>query len=155
MKKLLTMIIYILVALSISVTAFINLSPQFGSNPTAAQKRLYANYSNYENGEFQNIEEFIMMTEDMPMSEFFRGDSNRIPDKDLIHERIDLESFINIEENKIKVSWLGHSAFILNIGGYILLLDPMLGQYAAPFPLPSLKRYSSDIAFSIDDIDPQ
>ena len=55
MKKLLTMIIYILVALSISVTAFINLSPQFGSNPTAAQKRLYANYSNYENGEFQNI----------------------------------------------------------------------------------------------------
>ena len=153
MKKLFTMIIYILVALSISVTAFINLSPQFGTNPSKDQKQLYANYSNYENGEFQNVEEFILMTEDMPMSEFFRNDSNRVPNKDLIHEKIDLESFINTEEHKIKVSWLGHSAFILNIGGYILLLDPMLGQYAAPFPLPSLKRYSSDIAFSIDDID--
>ena len=58
------MIIYILVALSISVTAFINLSPQFGSNPTAAQKRLYANYSNYENGEFQNI----ILKQNLPLS---------------------------------------------------------------------------------------
>ena len=41
----------------------------------------------------------------------------------------------------------------MNIDGNILLLDPMLGQYAAPVPLPSLKRYSSKIAFSIDDID--
>ena len=111
-KKLFTMIIYILVALSISVTAFINLSPQFGTNPSKDQKQLYANYSNYENGEFQNVEEFILMTEDMPMSEFFRNDSNRVPNKDLIHEKIDLESFINTEEHKIKVSWLGHSAFI-------------------------------------------
>ena len=147
------MIIYILIALSISVAAFINLSPQFGTNPSKDQKQLYANYSNYKNGEFQNVEEFILMTEDVPMSEFFRDDSNRIPNNDLIHEKIDLESFISIDENKIKISWLGHSAFILNIDGYILLLDPMLGQYAAPLPLPSLKRYSSDIAFSIDDID--
>ena len=141
------MIIYILVTFSISVAAFINLSPEFGTNPSKEQKQLYANYSNYENGEFQNVEEFIMMTEDMPMSEFFRDDSNRIPNNDLIHEKIDLESFISIDENKIKISWLGHSAFILNIDGYILLLDPMLGQYAAPLPLPSLKRYSSNIRF--------
>ena len=88
MKKTLLMIIYILVALSISVAAFINLSPQFGTNPTKDQKQLYANYSNYKNGEFQNIEEFLLMTEDMPMSEFFRSDSNRIPNKDLIHEKL-------------------------------------------------------------------
>ena len=153
MKKLLSMIIYILVTLSIFVVAFINLSPQFGTNPTQDQKRLYANYSNYKNGEFQNAEEFVMMTGDMPLSEFFKSDSNRIPNKDLIHESIDLESFVDAEDHKIKISWIGHSAFILNIDGNILLLDPMLGQYAAPVPLPSLKRYSSKIAFSIDDID--
>ena len=50
MKKLLSRIIYILVTLSIFVAAFINLSPQFGTNPTQDQKRLYANYSNYKNG---------------------------------------------------------------------------------------------------------
>lgn len=153
MKKLLSMIIYILVTLSISVAVFINLSPQFGTNPTQDQKRLYTNYSNYKNGKFQNAEEFVMMTGDMPLSKFFKSDSNRIPNKDLIHETIDLESFVDAEDHKIKISWLGHSAFILNINGNILLLDPMLGQYAAPVPLPSLKRYSSKIAFSIDDID--
>jgi len=121
MKKLLSMIIYILVTLSIFVVAFINLSPQFGTNPTQDQKRLYANYSNYKNGEFQNAEEFVMMTGDMPLSEFFKSDSNRIPNKDLIHESIDLESFVDAEDHKIKISWIGHSAFILNIDGNILL----------------------------------
>ena len=153
MKKILSMIIYILLALSISVTAFINLSPQFGTNPTKGQKKTYAKFSNYNNGEFQNLEEFVLKTGDMPMSEFFNSDSDRKPNKDLIHESLDLESFVNVENNKIKFSWIGHSAFILNIGGNILLLDPMFGQYAAPLPVPSLKRYSSEIAFNIEDID--
>ena len=41
----------------------------------------------------------------------------------------------------------------MNLGGNIILLDPMLGQYAAPVPMPSLKRYSTQIAFSLEDID--
>ena len=41
----------------------------------------------------------------------------------------------------------------MNLGGNIILLDPMLGQFAAPVPVPSLKRYSTQIAFSVEDID--
>ena len=48
--------------------------------------------------------------------------------------------------------WLGHSAFLINISGSVILLDPMLGSHAAPVPLPSLKRYSSKIAFDIDEL---
>ena len=33
------------------------------------------------------------------------------------------------------------------------MLDPMLGKYAAPIPFPSLKRYHSKTALSMNDID--
>tara|TARA_B100000700_G_scaffold331665_1_gene466743 strand:- start:21662 stop:22579 length:918 start_codon:yes stop_codon:yes gene_type:complete len=89
----------------------------------------------------------------MKMSEFFSQDSNITPRKDIIPQHIDLEIFKKDDNGRVKVSWLGHSAFLININGKIILLDPMLGQYAAPIALPSLKRYSSKLAFSIDDLD--
>lgn len=89
----------------------------------------------------------------MKMSEFFSQDSNITPSKDIIPQHIDLEIFKKDDNGRVKVSWLGHSAFLFNINGKIILLDPMLGQYAAPIPLPSLKRYSSKLAFSIEELD--
>ena len=47
----------------------------------------------------------------------------------------DLEIFKKYDNGRVKVSWLGHSAFLFNINGKIILLDPMLGQYAAPIPV--------------------
>ena len=106
----------------------------------------------YVNGEFVNLEETEMMTGDMPMSEFFKKDSLRSPLFELQTQEIDLNSFISKSEKSIsKIAWLGHSAFIMNLEGKIILLDPMLGEYAAPFPIPSLKRYSEKTPFKIDD----
>ena len=48
----------------------------------------------------------------------------------------------HINEKDYKIAWLGHSAFIINLSGKIILLDPMLGSHAAPVPIPSLKRYN-------------
>jgi len=153
MKRFLKIIFYGIILFFISGIAFFYLSPQFGTNPTKEQKKFYSKFSNYENNEFQNLEEFKVMSEKMSFFEWFKDRPNRIPKKELHHESLDLDSFTIGSENKIKLSWLGHSAFILNINGYIILLDPMLGKYAAPVPLPSLKRYSSEIAFSIDDLE--
>ena len=94
-----------------------------------------------------------MMTDKMPMSEFFKNDSLRRPQFDLKPKKINIESFIGTtKDSTIKFAWLGHSAFILNINGKIILLDPMLGKHAAPLPIPSMKRYSDEIPFSLDDI---
>ena len=50
------------------VIEFINLSPQFGSNPTIEQKEIYSRFPNYVNDEFKNIEKTIIVTSDLPMS---------------------------------------------------------------------------------------
>ncbi|MCW1923387.1 MBL fold metallo-hydrolase [Luteolibacter arcticus] len=39
-----------------------------------------------------------------------------------------------------RVTWLGHSSFLLQGGGRNLLIDPVFSEHCAPLPFPSLKR---------------
>ena len=151
--RIFIIIFLVFFVLSVFTGLFINLSPQFGSNPSSYQKKLYSRDGNYVNGEFKNDEPTKLFTEEMSMANFFKDHPNQVPKKDIIPMELDIESFKSHSNGKFKLSWLGHSAFIMNLGGNIILLDPMLGQYAAPVPVPSLKRYSTQIAFSVEDID--
>jgi len=42
-----------------------------------------------------------------------------------------------------RVTWLGHSSFLLQGGGRNLLIDPVFSDHCAPLPLPSLKRVAA------------
>ena len=153
MKKILIIMLYIITSITFIIIGFVNLSPQFGSNPPKKDVKSFTDFDNFKNREFINLEETEMMTDKMPMSEFFKNDSLRRPQFDLKPKKINIESFIGTtKDSTIKFAWLGHSAFILNINGKIILLDPMLGKHAAPLPIPSMKRYSDEIPFSLDDI---
>ena len=151
--RIFKIIFLVFFVLSVFTALFINLSPQFGSNPSSYQKKLYSRFGNYVNGEFKNDEPTKLFTEEMSMANFFKDHPNQVPKKDIIPMELDIESFKSHSNGKFKLSWLGHSAFIINLGGNIILLDPMLRQFAAPVPVPSLKRYSTQIAFSVEDID--
>ena len=59
-------------ALSVFTALFINLSPQFGSNPNSLQKRLYSSFYNYVDGEFKNHEPTKLFTEEMSIANFFK-----------------------------------------------------------------------------------
>ncbi|MFC0190136.1 MBL fold metallo-hydrolase [Fictibacillus aquaticus] len=51
-----------------------------------------------------------------------------------------------------RVTWIGHSAFILEIEGKTLLVDPMFGSAPTPFPWFGNKRFSKTLPFDIDSI---
>ena len=151
--KILKIMSYVITVPFTIILLFINLSPQFGSNPKKIEKEYYSGYSNYEDGEFKNKEATALFTDEMSFWDFFKTEINREPIKELIPSDLNINSFISNNSNEIKLVWLGHSAFIININGVIILLDPMLGNHAAPVPLPSLKRYSSQLAFDIDELE--
>ena len=44
-----------------------------------------------------------------------------------------------------QVTWFGHSAFLLEIEGHILLFDPMLGDRPSPVSWVGTKRFSKDL----------
>ncbi|MBL51337.1 MAG: hypothetical protein CMG57_05205 [Candidatus Marinimicrobia bacterium] len=152
MKKIMKVVILIILIFSAIFPAMLYLNPNFGSNPSNYQKAGFANFKNYDNGKFQNLEKFEMMTGEISIFEFFKKDTSRKPKKELKQEPIQIQEFCKTGSKRLKFSWLGHSAFILNINNKIILLDPMFGKYASPIPIPSLKRYSSGIPFSIDEL---
>lgn len=43
-------------------------------------------------------------------------------------------------EHGWRICWLGHSSFLIQGQGKSLLIDPVLSNYCAPLPIPSLKR---------------
>ena len=102
---------YAIVIIIFSVTAFINLSPQFGTNPTRAQKKIYSNYPNHIDGEFENLQNTPMLTEDISYLDFFKEDtsiinSDNTPDRKIEPIRIDIDSFKEIDDKKFKMAWL-------------------------------------------------
>ncbi len=164
-KKIKSIIYYtllVLLAFIVIIISFINISPQFGSNPSNEQINKYETFSNFNKDGFQNLEETPMFTEDVSAWDFFKdemvspskpNDNTDVkPVKDIIPSKIDYSLFKEVSHDKFKISWLGHSAFILNINGKIILLDPMLGTHAAPLPIPSLKRFNETLPLNPDSL---
>ena len=53
--------------------------------------------------------------------------------------KVNLKTFL-AESAELKVIWFGHSTFLLNIQGKIVLIDPVFSDYASPIPL-FVKRF--------------
>lgn len=65
------------------------------------------------------------------MKRFFFGDAVTRPPAPLPQEQPDLAAFAAAPFAAI---WLGHSSFLLRVGGKTLLFDPVLSGYASPVP---------------------
>ena len=56
------------------IILFINISPQFGSNPSNEQRNKYETFSNFNEDGFQNLEESPMFTEDVSSWDLFKDE---------------------------------------------------------------------------------
>ena len=130
---------------------FLNFNPQFGSNPSKKEQDIYNTFQNYEDGEFKNIEQTQRATGKVSIIDFFKNDSNRLPADLLVDKKIDTKKFKR--KNSVNFSWLGHSSFLFNINEKLVMLDPMLTEYASPIPIKRLKRFNTNTAISIDELD--
>lgn len=75
--------------------------------------------------------------------EWFAGGENRKPAKPLPEIKPDMEEFVKPSDD-IKVVWFGHSTFLLNLDGKIILVDPVFSGSAAPFSF-MVKRFQKPV----------
>jgi len=138
------------------VALFLNLSPQFGKGPSKAQKLDYAKSGHYEKGKFNNDKpslpgpwefDYLKM-----IRESIRGAPNRQPQKNIDVEKIDSLGIVNHDANTTQLTWFGHSAFLLEMDGKKILIDPMLGESPAPLAFIGPKRYSKELPIEIEKL---
>lgn len=73
------------------------------------------------------------------LRDWLRKDDSRMPAEHLPEVKPDLAEFTKPSDD-LKAIWLGHSTFLLNISGKIILVDPVLSGSAAPFSF-MVKRF--------------
>lgn len=158
-KKALKIMITIVVATVLSLgfigVLFVNLSPQFGASLSKEKKKSYSKNLNFKDGKFINQSDTSL---DMSFSEtlstmidFVKGVPNREPNFKIPFEKLDS---LTIAKNRdsTKLVWFGHSAFLLQIDGQNILIDPMLGNVPAPHPWLGNKRYSKELPIEIEKL---
>ena len=65
------------------------------------------------------------------MKKWIKGAKDTIPEEKLVEEKPDLNEFLKPADD-IKTIWVGHSTFLLNMNGVIILVDPVFSKSAAP-----------------------
>ena len=143
LKMTLILIASIIAILLIVGFLFVNLSPEFGGSPSKEEKTAYQKTGHYDDGKFLNQTPTSM---DMNFSsivstlkEFIKGVPNDKPNFQIPVKSVDS---LNIDtNNRNRLIWFGHSAFLLQLDGKNILIDPMFGNVPAPHPWLGGKRF--------------
>ncbi|QTN39498.1 MBL fold metallo-hydrolase [Cryomorphaceae bacterium] len=140
LKKMGWILLIIVVLLVVGIAIFIKTAPQFGQSPKGADLERISESPNYGDGQFINLIETKMgsfgeMMGTMP--EFIFG-KNKAP-KNPLPTKFDTAEAPE-SDTACYITWYGHSAFLIEMDGQRILIDPMLGKVAAPVSFGS-KRW--------------
>ncbi|WP_276496957.1 MBL fold metallo-hydrolase [Pontibacter litorisediminis] len=140
----LTLIILLAVVASCS---FLQFSPQFGAEAKGARLKKMQQSPNYKDGVFHNpvptnmdigFKGYLKLLQ----TRIFGETANQQPDHPLPYIPVKASAPGTVQDTATVVTWLGHSAFIVEIDGKRLLLDPMLGDIASPISFLGPRRFA-------------
>ena len=154
MKKVLIAVVLIVLLIPAAVLIGIRL-PVFGAHPDELDRASYQRSSafNVDKGIFQNrrAELFQQMREGSStigmLKEWFTERADGTPASALPEVKPDMQEFVNYD-GSAKIIWLGHSSFLLNLAGSIILIDPVFSAYAAPVSFTAQRFQPPVIALS-------
>lgn len=146
-------IVVIIVSVAVIATLFITTSPEFGGKASQEQKQKYAKSSHYKEGKFFNETTTIMsMNFKSLVKQIWNASSERTPKRNIDVEKIDSLDIVNHNAEVTKLTWFGHSTFLLELDGKNILLDPMFGKVCAPHPWLGTNRYSSELPIEVEKL---
>jgi L-ascorbate metabolism protein UlaG (beta-lactamase superfamily) len=155
LKILMITVLAITLTLVIIGVLFLNFSPEFGGTPSKENISEYEQLDYFSEGKFSNL---IPTDLDMNIGKairmipkFFKNDPARVPSFPL--PIISRDSVELVQDSlHTRLIWFGHSAFLLQIDGKNILIDPMLGEVPAPNPLLGKKRFFKDLPIEIEKL---
>ncbi|OHX68373.1 MBL fold metallo-hydrolase [Flammeovirga pacifica] len=148
-------ILFTVLSIAVIGFLFLNFSPEFGGAHSTEDKERYTASGHYnEEGFFNLVPTSLDMNVDSiwaTLNDYLEGVPNQRPSRPLDILKINKEEIVN-NDSLTRVTWFGHSAFLLEIDDKKILLDPMLGDVPAPHPWLGEKRYYEELPISIKDM---
>ncbi len=149
-RRLLLILLAFVLVFVIAVAAFLNFAPAIGADPSGEDLERISTSTQWDDGIFVNIipTSTASMSDVWAMLEEMVNSVNTSPEDSL-------EVLFGANKQDVDsltyVTWYGHSAFLFEFSGKRILIDPMLGDYAAPLSFGS-KRYPYKKAIPIEEI---
>lgn len=141
------------VIIALSTSLFVGCSPQFGRAPSEAQKAEYSKTELFKDGIFVNTNPVAMKIEVWKtIKVLLNAHPNSTPQENIAVQKIDSANIMAYNDTLPRLTWFGHSSFLLEIGGKKILLDPMLSEVPAPHPWLGGSRYSKELPIEIEKL---
>ena len=148
-------IILLITLLIVLYFAFVNFYPSFGGDVSEERQARYTASLQFSEGKFINtkkeIPEVASFSKMLSISRkfFFEKVENGRPEKDLEVQKIDSTLIANYQGDP-RLIWFGHSAFLLQMDGKNILIDPMFGPVPAPHQWMGAKRFNLELPITIE-----
>jgi len=151
-----TLIIGIL-TLTLLTLIYVAMSPQFGGSFTKTNRAKNTRSKHWNGKRFENLMETDMRFEFKSVFEYFKkqfeGNEGSHPQKPLPIIDFHVNTF-QVESDKPKFIWFGHSVLLLRINNKNLLIDPMFGEDASPIGPMRNKRFSKNTLELVHQLPP-
>ncbi|MDX5418776.1 MAG: MBL fold metallo-hydrolase [Hymenobacteraceae bacterium] len=150
-------IITLFVLAAVAGCSFMSLSPQFGGEAKGDRLATIRQSPNYNDGVFHNPVETNMEIGfkgyvKMINSRLFGKTDNMRPDWSIPVLPVDPRKFDTAQDTATVLTWFGHSAFLIEMDGKRILVDPMLGKVASPISFLGPTRFNDTLPISIEDL---
>ena len=155
-KKILLYLGSIIALFALIIILFMSLAPQFGGKISKTQKKKFEKLDHYNDGKFLNKEHIDIKLDCHSITEMAKGvfkpAPNVRPNKNIEVEEFDVNQIQKNLNQKSRLTWLGHSSFLLEIDNKTILIDPVFSSYAAPHEWLGRKRFNDKMPFNPEDL---
>lgn len=150
MIKLLYIIIIAIAVLVIATMLFMQ-QASFGKNPTGERLERIKKSKNYRDGAFQNIHNTPNFGEGYNFWKilkmyFSKGPTS--PEKIIPTKQL---SFDTTDVNNVRITWLGHSTYLIQVDGKTILVDPIIVGNISPVSFFG-KAYPMEHPYTLADL---
>ena len=131
--------------------------PQFGQPPKGEHLIKIKQSKNYGEHSFVNWDNIKMEMGVSKMPNMFKQQFKRGVEKQPKKPRPILkrnpDEFALKNDTLVRLTWFGHSSFLIELEGAKILLDPMLGPAASPFSF-AVKRFNKELPLTAEQLPP-
>ena len=141
----------IIFCLAIFIILLIFNLPVFGKHPNGKRLERIKNLPNYIDGEFKNQSPTPTKPADvsywMMLRGMIKGNDNGTPNKKIPSAVSDLSL-----SEKFKITWFGHSSYLIQVDNLNILVDPVFNERTSPFQFIGTKQFPGTNFINVNEL---